>query len=40
MNAYEAGLRSSDTRFVLRPDSSFFRFFGDPSGKGKPAGVQ
>jgi modulator of FtsH protease HflC len=40
MNAYEAGLRSSDTRFVLRPDSSFFRFFGDPSGKGKPAGAQ
>jgi membrane protease subunit HflC len=40
MNAYEAGLRSGDTRFVLRPDSSFFRFFGDPSGKGKPAGGQ
>ena len=37
MNAYEAGLRSSDTRFVLKPDSSFFRYFGDPTGKAKPA---
>jgi len=33
MNAYEAGLKSSDTRFLLRPDSDFFRFFGTPSGK-------
>ena len=33
MNAYEAGLRSADTRFLLRPDSSFFRYFGDPTGK-------
>jgi modulator of FtsH protease HflC len=33
MQAYEAGLRSSDTRMVLRPDSDFFRYFGDPTGK-------
>jgi membrane protease subunit HflC len=32
MSAYEAGLRSSDTRFLLRPDSEFFRFFANPSG--------
>jgi modulator of FtsH protease HflC len=40
MNAYEAGLRSNDTRFLLRPDSSFFRYFGDPSGKTKPPAAQ
>jgi len=34
MQAYEAGLKSKDTRFLLKPDSSFFRFFGDPAGKG------
>ena len=33
MQAYEAGLRHSDTRMLLRPDSDFFRFFVDPSGK-------
>jgi membrane protease subunit HflC len=33
MSAYENGLKSSDTRFLLRPDSDFFRFFGNPSGK-------
>jgi membrane protease subunit HflC len=32
MAAYETGLRSSDTRFLLRPDSEFFRFFANPSG--------
>ncbi|MEE4011955.1 protease modulator HflC [Roseibium sp. FZY0029] len=32
MQAYEAGLRSGDTSLVLSPDSSFFRFFKDPSG--------
>jgi modulator of FtsH protease HflC len=40
MQAYEAGLRSSDTRMLLKPDSDFFRFFVDPSGKprdGAPA---
>lgn len=33
MAAYENGLRANDTRFLLRPDSDFFRFFGNPSGK-------
>ena len=33
MAAYETGLRANDTRFLLRPDSDFFRFFGNPSGK-------
>ena len=37
MTAYENGLRSGDTRFLLRPDSDFFRFFGSASGK--PAAV-
>ena len=35
MQAYESGLRSSDTRMVLKPDSDFFRYFGDPSGKNR-----
>jgi membrane protease subunit HflC len=33
MTAYENGLKSTDTRFLLRPESDFFRFFGAPSGK-------
>ena len=33
MQAYEAGLKSNDTRMLLKPDSDFFRFFVDPSGK-------
>ena len=33
MQAYEQGLQKGDTRLLLRPDSDFFRFFGDPSGK-------
>ena len=33
MQAYEAGLRYNDTRMVLKPDSDFFRYFGDPMGK-------
>ena len=33
MTAYETGLKSGDTRFLLRPDSEFFRFFANPSGK-------
>jgi modulator of FtsH protease HflC len=36
MSAYETGLKSSDTRFLLRPDSDFFRYFGNPSGKPGP----
>jgi membrane protease subunit HflC len=35
MQAYEAGLRPNDTRMLLKPDSDFFRFFGDPAGKGR-----
>jgi membrane protease subunit HflC len=38
MQAYEAGLRSNDTRMVLKPDSDFFRFFGDSSGKNRNSG--
>lgn len=33
MTAYENGLKSNDTRFLLKPDSDFFRFFGNASGK-------
>jgi membrane protease subunit HflC len=33
MQAYERGLRPNETRLVIRPDSDFFRFFSDPSGR-------
>lgn len=33
MQAYETGLRHNDTRMVLKPDTEFFRFFANPSGK-------
>jgi modulator of FtsH protease HflC len=33
MSAYENGMKSADTRFLLRPDSDFFRYFSNPSGK-------
>jgi membrane protease subunit HflC len=33
MTAYQNGLKGSDTRFLLRPDSDFFRFFGHPGGR-------
>lgn len=33
MQAYEAGLKSGDTRMVLSPNSDFFRFFGAPNGR-------
>lgn len=33
MQAYEAGLGHNDTRLVLKPDSEFFRYFVDPSGR-------
>jgi len=32
MTAYENGLKGNDTRFLLKPDSDFFRFFGGPGG--------
>jgi modulator of FtsH protease HflC len=35
MQAYEHGLKSNDTRMLLKPDSSFFRYFSDPSGKAR-----
>jgi membrane protease subunit HflC len=38
MQAYEGGLKSNDTRMLLKPDSEFFRFFVDPSGKGREGG--
>jgi modulator of FtsH protease HflC len=33
MTAYENALKSNDTRFLLRPDSDFFKFFSNLSGK-------
>ncbi|HRK24999.1 MAG TPA: protease modulator HflC [Beijerinckiaceae bacterium] len=33
MQAYEAGLKSGDTRMVLSPDSDFFRYLNDPKGR-------
>ena len=35
MQAYEQGLKASDTRLLLKPDSDFFRYFGDPAGKNR-----
>ena len=40
MQAYEAGLKASDTRMLLRPDSDFFRFFGDPAGRLRSGGTE
>ena len=37
MTAYENGLKGNDTRFLLKPDSDFFKFFGNPSGKAATA---
>ncbi len=33
MQAYENGLKSSDTRLFMSPDSDFFKYFTDPHGK-------
>jgi membrane protease subunit HflC len=33
MQAYERSIQKGDTNLVLRPDSEFFRYFGDPNGK-------
>jgi membrane protease subunit HflC len=35
MQAYEQGLKHNDTRMLLKPDSDFFRYFGDPTGKNR-----
>jgi membrane protease subunit HflC len=37
MQAYEQGLKHGDTRMLLSPDSDFFRYFNDASGKTPPA---
>lgn len=39
MTAYENSLKHNDTRFLLRPDSEFFRFFANPSGQASAAPV-
>jgi membrane protease subunit HflC len=39
MQAYEAGMRPNDTRMLLKPDSEFFRYFVDPSGKPRDSGA-
>jgi modulator of FtsH protease HflC len=33
MQAYESSLKAGDTRLLLKPDTNFFRYFNDPSGK-------
>lgn len=33
MQAYEVGLKGSDTRLVISPNSDFFRYFNDPQGR-------
>jgi membrane protease subunit HflC len=38
MQAYEQGLRG-DTRMLLKPDSDFFRYFVDPSGRTRSGGA-
>ncbi|HEY7670243.1 MAG TPA: protease modulator HflC [Hyphomicrobium sp.] len=32
MQAYEQGLKSTDTRLLISPDSDFFKYFADPHG--------
>jgi membrane protease subunit HflC len=40
MQAYEASMKAGDTRLLLKPDTNFFRYFNDPSGKmPAPAGA-
>jgi modulator of FtsH protease HflC len=39
MQAYEAGLKANETRLVLRPDSDFLRYFGNPADKEMPKGA-
>ncbi len=39
MQAYENSMQQSNTRLVLRPDTDFFRYFGNPSGKAPPDGA-
>jgi modulator of FtsH protease HflC len=39
MQAYERSMQRGDTHLVLRPDTDFFRYFVDPSGKSQPDGT-
>jgi membrane protease subunit HflC len=39
MQAYEAGLRHNDTRMLIKPDSDFFRYFTDPTGRPRGEGA-
>ena len=39
MQAYETGLKGSDTRLVISPSSDFFRYFNDPQGR-RPQGAR
>ncbi|GJE43306.1 protease modulator HflC [Methylobacterium soli] len=39
MQAYENGLKGSDTRLVISPNSDFFRYFNDPQGRQPAAGA-
>ena len=39
MQAYETGLKSGDTRFLLSPDSQFFQYFNDAMGKNGKSGT-
>ena len=36
LQAYEASLRSGDTKLVISPDSDFFRYLNDPKGRQTP----
>jgi membrane protease subunit HflC len=36
MQAYEKSMQRGDTHLVLKPDTDFFRYFSDPSGKEPP----
>ena len=40
MQAYEHAMHRNDTRMVLQPDSEFFRYFVDPSGKLRDGAAQ
>jgi membrane protease subunit HflC len=40
MQAYERSIQHTDSHLVLRPDSDFFRYFGDPMGKAPPEGSE
>lgn len=39
MQAYETGIKSSDTRMVLSPDTEFFRYFNSPGGRSPTGGT-